>query len=91
MKFTRTSLVTKIIILASSAYLGIALMSLSEQLETSEQAREELERKAAEIQRTNDEMTHALANKDDPAVQEQVARDHGYVHKEEQLFIDVAD
>ena len=39
----------------------------------------------------NQKLKDAIANSDDPEMLEQVARDRGYVEKDETLFIDVAN
>jgi cell division protein FtsB len=39
----------------------------------------------------NQKLADAIANSDDPEMLEQVARDRGYVEKDEIVFIDVAN
>ena len=39
----------------------------------------------------NRKLEEAIANSDDPEMLEQVARDRGYVERDETLFIDIAN
>ena len=53
--------------------------------------RDDLARQVTDQRLENQKLADAIANSDDPEMQEQVARDRGYVEKEETLFVDVAN
>ncbi|MFI3250031.1 MAG: hypothetical protein R3Y07_03625 [Eubacteriales bacterium] len=90
-KPTRTGLLTIVILLSSATYLGVTLIGMNEKHNENEAKRRILESQVSAIQKTNDEMSHALENKDDPAVQQDIARNNGFINKEERIFIDIAD
>ena len=76
MEFKRAGFLTKIVVLALLIYMATSLL--------------ELRGKIQEVQAQRDELTWQVTS-DDPEMLERVARDRGYVEKDETLFIDVAN
>ena len=91
MTFKRAGFLTKIVILALLIYMAISLLDLRGKIQDVQTQRDVLARQVTDQQLENQKLADAIANSDDPEMQEQVARDRGYVEKDETLFIDVAN
>lgn len=91
MTFKRAGLLTKIVILALLAYMAISLLDMRGKIQDVRLQRDALDRQVTDQQLENQKLADAIANSGDPEMQEQVARDRGYVEKDETLFVDVAN
>ena len=91
MTFKRAGFMTKLVVLAMLIYMAITLLDLRGKIQGVQAEREELARQVTSQQLENQKLADAIANSDDPEVQERVARDRGYVEQGETLFIDVAN
>ena len=91
MTFKRAGFLTKIVILALLIYMAISLLDLRGKIQDVQTQRDVLARQVTDQRLENQKLADAIANSDDPEMQEQVARDRGYVEKDETLFIDVAN
>lgn len=91
MEFKRAGFLTKIVVLALLIYMATALLDLRGKIQEVQVQRDELAQQVTDQQLENRRLADAIANSDDPEVQERVARDRGYVEENETLFIDVAN
>ena len=91
MEFKRAGFLTKIVVLALLIYMAAALLDLRGKIQEVQVQRDELAQQVTDQQLENRKLADAIANSDDPEVQERVARDRGYVEQRETLFIDVAN
>ena len=91
MEFKRAGFLTKIVVLALLIYMATALLDLRGKIQEVQVQRDELAQQVTDQQLENRRLADAIANSDDPEVQERVARDRGYVEQREPLFIDVAN
>ena len=91
MEFKRAGFLTKIVVLALLIYMAAALLDLRGKIQEVQVQRDELAQQVTDQQLENRRLADAIANSDDPEVQERVARDRGYVERGETLFIDVAN
>ena len=91
MEFKRAGFLTKIVVLALLIYMATALLDLRGKIQEVQVQRDELAQQVTDQQLENQKRADAIANSDDPEVQERVARDRGYVERGETLFIDVAN
>ena len=91
MTFKRAGFMTKLVVLAMLIYMAITLLDLRGKIQGVQAEREELARQVTSQRLENQKLADAIANSDDPEVQERVARDRGYVERGETLFIDVAN
>ena len=91
MQLKRAGFLTKIVVLALLIYLATSLLDLRSQIRETESLRNSLAQKVSSVQLDNLRLSEAIADSDDPAVMEQVARDKGYVQQDETLYIDVAN
>ena len=91
MEFKRAGFLTKIVGLALLIYMATALLDLRGKIQEVQVQRDELAQQVTDQQLENRRLADAIANSDDPEVQERVARDRGYVEQRETLFIDVAN
>ncbi|MCI8677778.1 MAG: septum formation initiator family protein [Lawsonibacter sp.] len=91
MEFKRAGFLTKIVVLALLIYMATALLDLRGKIQEVQVQRDELAQQVTDQQLENRRLADAIANSDDPEVQERVARDRGYVEQRETLFIDVAN
>ena len=91
MEFKRAGFLTKIVVLALLIYMATALLELRGKIQEVQVQRDELAQQVTDQQLENRRLADAIANSDDPEVQERVARDRGYVEQRETLFIDVAN
>ena len=91
MQLKRAGFLTKIVVLALLIYLATSLLDLRSQIRETESLRHSLAQKVSSVELENRRLSEAIADSDDPAVMEQVARDKGYVQQDETLYIDVAN
>ena len=91
MEFKRAGFLTKIVVLVLLIYMATSLLELRGKIQEVQLQRDELAQQVTDQQLANRRLADAIANSDDPEMQEQVARDRGYVEKDETLFIDVAN
>ena len=91
MQLKRAGFLTKIVVLALLIYLATSLLDLRSQIRETESLRNSLAQKVSSVELENRRLSEAIADSDDPAVMEQVARDKGYVQQDETLYIDVAN
>ena len=91
MQLKRAGFLTKIVGLALLIYLATSLLDLRSQIRETESLRNSLAQKVSSVELENRRLSEAIADSDDPAVMEQVARDKGYVQQDETLYIDVAN
>jgi len=91
MRFKRAGFLTKIVVLALLVYMATSLLDLRSQIQMLEEQRNELAGQVTDQQVKNQKLADAIANSDDPAMLEQVARDKGFVKQNEELYIDIAN
>ena len=91
MEFKRAAFLTKIVVLALLIYMATSELDLRGKIQEVQVQRDELAQQVTDQQLENRRLADAIANSDDPEVQERVARDRGYVEQRETLFIDVAN
>ena len=91
MQLKRAGFLTKIVVLALLIYLATSLLDLRSQIRETESLRNSLAQKVSSVELENRRLSDAIADSDDPATMEQVARDKGYVQQGETLYIDVAN
>lgn len=90
MKFKRTGIVTKIVILAIIVYAGITLVSLKVQVSDARETREKLQGEVDGVLQTNTELQYAIDHSTDPETIEDIARNKlGLVKPGEKIFYDV--
>ncbi len=90
MKFKRTGIVTKIVILAIIVYAGITLVSLKVQVSGARETRDELQNQVDSVLQTNTELQYAIDHSTDPETVEDIARNKlGLVKPGEKIFYDV--
>ncbi len=91
MQLKRAGFLTKIVVLALLIYMATSLLDLRSQIQENEMLRESLAQQVERVALENRQLSDSIADSDDPAVMEQVARDKGYVREDEVLYIDVAN
>lgn len=91
MTFKRAGFLTKIVVLVLLIYMALSLIDVRGKIQGVQTQRDDLSRQVTDQRLENQKLADAIANSDDPEMQEQVARDRGYVEKDETLFIDVAN
>ena len=91
MQLKRAGFLTKIVILALLIYMATSLLDLRSQIQETQSLRDSLAQQVSHAELSNRQLSEAIADSDDPAVMEQVARDKGYVREDEILYIDVAN
>lgn len=91
MEFKRAGFLTKIVVLALLIYMATSLLELRGKIQEVQAQRDELTWQVTDQELENRSLADAIANSDDPEMLERVARDRGYVEKDETLFIDVAN
>ena len=91
MQLKRAGFLTKIVILALLIYMATSLLDLRGQIQETQALRNDLAQKVTHAQLENRQLSEAIADSEDPAVMEQVARNKGYVREDEVLYIDVAN
>lgn len=75
MKFKRSGILTKIIIIVLVAYSAITLLRLWNRIEDGKEQQDALEDLADALEMENADMQYVIDHKDDDAVKEQIARD----------------
>ncbi|MFI3254062.1 MAG: septum formation initiator family protein [Eubacteriales bacterium] len=90
MKLITAGIWTRVVIVSTMVYLVTMLMSVSSELQETQAVSDQLQTQVEAMTETNDKMSYALANKDDPDMLEQVARERGYIKVGETLYIDMA-
>ena len=91
MRFKRAGFLTKIVVLALLIYMATSLLDLRGQIQSVQEERDVLARQVADQQLENQELSQAIENSADPEVLEQVARDKGFVRRDEVLYVEVAN
>ena len=91
MTFKRAGSLTKLVVLALLSYMAITLLDLRGKIQGVQAQRDSLAWQVTNQRLENQKLADAIANSDDPEMLEQVARDRGYVEKDEIVFIDVAN
>ena len=91
MEFKRAGILTKIVVLALLIYMATSLLDLRGKIQEVQAQRDELVWQVTDQQLENRKLADAIANSGDPEMLERVARDRGFVEKDETLFIDVAN
>ena len=91
MRFKPAGFLTKLVVLALLIYMTTSLLDLREKIQGVQAQRDVLAQEVADQKLENQRLEEAIENSEDPEMQEQVARDRGYVEKDETLFIDVAN
>lgn len=91
MRFKRTGIITKVVIMVLMIYMTLSLLNLRAQIETAQGQKEALAAQVAAQRMENQQLTEAIENSDDPEMLESVARSKGYVKPGETLYIDVAN
>ncbi len=92
MKLRKTSLLTKIVILALVVYAGISLVSLKLQTSQAQAKRNELQTQVDEVMQTNSELEYATQHSTDNETIEDIARNKiGLVKPGEKIFLDVSN
>lgn len=90
MKFKRSGLVTKIVILAVIVYASITLVSLKVQVSDARDSRDELQGQVDEVLQTNTKLQYEVDHSTDPETIEDVARSKlGLVKPGEKIFYDI--
>ncbi len=90
MKLKPAGFLTKIVVLVLIIYMATALLNLRTQIQTVEARRDSLSQEVEDQKLKNQALAEAVENSDDPDTLEKVARDKGYVKKDEILIYDVA-
>ena len=91
MRFKRTGLITKIIVLALMVYMASAVLNLHGQIQSVQDQRSLLSAQVDKQRMDNQQLSEAIENSDDPDMLESVARDKGYVKPGETLYVDIAN
>ncbi len=86
----KAGLLTKILALVLLVYLVSSFLTLRGQIQDAEAERESLTQQVEDQQLENQELSETVENSDDPETLEKVAREKGYVKKDEILIYDVA-
>lgn len=91
MTFKRAGFLTKLVVLGLLTYMALSLISMRGRIQGVQAERDNLVRQVSNQRLENQKLADAIENSDDPEMLEQVARDRGYVEKNETLFVDVAN
>jgi len=91
MKFKRSSIVTKIVILAIIVYAGISLVSLKVQVSNAREKRDALQGQVDTVLQNNTELQYQIDHSTDSETIEDIARDKlGLVKPGEKIFYDIS-
>jgi len=91
MKFKRSSIVTKIVILAIVVYAGISLVSLKVQVSGAREKRDTLQGQVDTALQNNTELQYQIDHSTDSETIEDIARDKlGLVKPGEKIFYDIS-
>ncbi len=88
MNIIKAGVRTKLVVMAMLTYLVITLLNVMNEIQDTQAVSEKLQQQIDVVLEENEKMSQALENKDDPAMQEQVMRDRGYVKVGETMFFD---
>ena len=91
MSFKRAGFLTKLVVLALLIYMALSLIDMRGRIQGVQDERDSLARQVTDQRQENQKLAEAIENSDDPEMLERVARDRGYVEKDETLFVDVAN
>ena len=91
MTFKRAGFLTKIVVLVLLIYMALSLIEIRGKIQGVQTQRDDLSRQVTDQRLENQKLADAIENSDDPEMLERVARERGYVEKDETLFIDVAN
>ena len=91
MRFKRAGFLTKIVVLVLLIYMATTLLNLRGRIQTVQSERDALAQQVTDQQLENQELADAVENSDDPEMLERVAREKGYMKKDEILIYDVAN
>lgn len=90
-KFKRSGIITKIIVVALLLYLSVTLFSLRGQISSNETQLATLNEQVSSLTEENAQISEAIDGQDDPEQIQRAARDKGYVYDDEQIMVDVSD
>lgn len=91
-KTKKAGILTKIVVLGLLVYLATVLLSLNGQIAAAEAERDAVENQVAAQTQRNADLSEDLAHADDPAKQEDIAREKlDLVVPGEKVFIDVTN
>lgn len=91
MKFKRTSLITKIVILAVIVYAGITLVALKVQIADAHIKHDQLQTQVDTTLQNNTELQYEIDHSSDSGTIEDIARDKlGLVKPGEKIFYDIS-
>ena len=89
MKIRKASIITKLIVIILIGYAAVSLVGLNARIQSAEKAKQELEKKAAELAERNRELEYYILNSKDPETIKSVAREKlGLVMPGEIVFYD---
>ena len=91
MRFKRAGFLTKIVVLSLLIYMATSLLDLRGQIQVVQGEVDAMAQAVSDLRVSNQEKRDAIEHSDDPEVRAQVALEKGYVPKNAQLFIDVAN
>lgn len=91
MSFKRAGFLTKLVVLVLLIYMALSLIDMRGRIQGVQDERDSLARQVTDQRQENQKLAEAIENSDDPEMLERVARDRGYVEKDETLFVDVAN
>lgn len=91
MRVKKAGLMTKLVVLILLVYMAITLLNLRTQVQAAQTELDALTNQVTAQTQQNAELADAIANSDDPAVLERVARDRGFVMEGERIMVDVAN
>ncbi len=92
MKFVKSSLLVKLVILILVVYATVTLVSLRAQISEKNEEAARLTSSIAAAEQENERLTDAIANVDTDAGIEAIAREKlGMVSENEVVFVDVSD
>ena len=92
MQVKRTSLITKIVIVAIILYAGVTLISLKVQVAAARKQRDELQSQVSSVTQTNTELKYAIDHSTDADTIEDIARNKlNLVKPGEKIFYDVSN
>lgn len=90
MRLKKSSLVTKLIVLAFAVYATVTLLSLQSKITSAESQQQSLEEQVAAVSAENQRLQEAVGGYNEESDAEQIAREKlGLVSKGEMIFYDV--
>jgi cell division protein FtsB len=91
MRFKRAGFLTKIVVLVLLIYMATSLLDLRGQIQETQSQRDTLAQQVADQQLKNQALADAIEHSGDADMLERVAREKGYVKRNEVLYFDVAN